>query len=129
MKLIGAHISAAGGVENAPKNAAEINATAFALFTKNQKQWFAPALSAVSIEAFKEKCAELNFAANAILPHDSYLINLGHPTDDGLQKSRNSFTDEMKRCEIRSPTFSASQPAVARRALSFRFSAGVIPLL
>ncbi|MBP5592143.1 deoxyribonuclease IV [bacterium] len=100
MKLIGAHISAAGGVENAPKNAAEINATAFALFTKNQKQWFAPALSAASVEAFKERCAELNFAANAILPHDSYLINLGHPADEGLQKSRNSFTDEMKRCEI-----------------------------
>lgn len=100
MKLIGAHISAAGGVENAPKNAAEINATAFALFTKNQKQWFAPALSAASVEVFKEKCAELNFAANAILPHDSYLINLGHPADEGLQKSRNSFTDEMKRCEI-----------------------------
>ena len=100
VKFIGAHISAAGGVENAPKNAAEINATAFALFTKNQKQWFAPALSAASIEAFKEKCAELGFAANAILPHDSYLINLGHPTDEGLQKSRTSFTDEMKRCEI-----------------------------
>ena len=100
VKFIGAHISAAGGVENAPKNAAEINATAFALFTKNQKQWFAPALSAASIEAFKEKCAELGFAANAILPHDSYLINLGHPADEGLQKSRNSFTDEMKRCEI-----------------------------
>jgi len=100
MKLIGAHISAAGGVENAPKNAADINATAFALFTKNQKQWFAPALSATSIEAFKKICAELGFAANAILPHDSYLINLGHPTDEGLQKSRTSFTDEMKRCEI-----------------------------
>ena len=100
MKLIGAHISAAGGVENAPKNAAEIKATAFALFTKNQKQWFAPALSAASTEAFKEKCAELGFAANAILPHDSYLINLGHPADEGLQKSRISFTDEMKRCEI-----------------------------
>ena len=100
MKLIGAHISAAGGVENAPKNAAEIKATAFALFTKNQKQWFAPALSAASTETFKEKCAELGFAANAILPHDSYLINLGHPADEGLQKSRISFTDEMKRCEI-----------------------------
>lgn len=100
MKLIGAHISAAGGVENAPKNAADINATAFALFTKNQKQWFAPALSAASIEAFKKNCQDLGFAANAILPHDSYLINLGHPTDEGLQKSRTSFTDEMKRCEI-----------------------------
>lgn len=100
MKLIGAHISAAGGVENAPKNAADINATAFALFTKNQKQWFAPALSAASIEAFKKNCQELGFAANAILPHDSYLINLGHPADEGLEKSRNSFCDEMKRCEI-----------------------------
>lgn len=100
VKFIGAHISAAGGVENAPKNAAEINATAFALFTKNQKQWFAPALSAASIEAFKKNCQDLGFAANAILPHDSYLINLGHPTDEGLQKSRTSFTDEMKRCEI-----------------------------
>ncbi len=100
VKFIGAHISAAGGVDNAPKNAAEINATAFALFTKNQKQWFAPALSSASIEAFKKNCQELGFAANAILPHDSYLINLGHPTDEGLQKSRTSFTDEMKRCEI-----------------------------
>lgn len=100
VKFIGAHISAAGGVENAPKNAADINATAFALFTKNQKQWFAPALSAASIEAFKKNCQELGFAANAILPHDSYLINLGHPADEGLEKSRNSFCDEMKRCEI-----------------------------
>ena len=99
-KFIGAHVSASGGVENAPKNAAEINATAFALFTKNQKQWFAPALSAASVEAFKQKCAELGFAANAILPHDSYLINLGHPTMEGLEKSRTSFTEEMKRCEI-----------------------------
>ena len=99
MKLIGAHISAAGGVENAPKNAAEIKATAFAMFTKNQKQWFAPALSPASIEAFKEKCAEIGFAANAVLPHDSYLINLGHPTGEGLEKSRTSFTEEMKRCE------------------------------
>lgn len=100
VKFIGAHVSASGGVENAPKNAAEINATAFALFTKNQKQWFAQPLSSASIEAFKEKCAELTFAANAILPHDSYLINLGHPASEGLEKSRNSFCDEMKRCEI-----------------------------
>lgn len=99
-KLIGAHVSAAGGVENAPRNAAEIRATAFALFTKNQKQWFAPALSAASAETFKQKCAELGFAANAVLPHDSYLINLGHPAAEGLEKSRISFCEEMKRCEI-----------------------------
>ena len=100
VKFIGAHVSASGGVENAPKNAADIRATAFALFTKNQKQWFAPALSAASIEAFKNVCAESGFAAESILPHDSYLINLGHPTMEGLEKSRTSFTEEMKRCEI-----------------------------
>ena len=100
VKFIGAHVSASGGVENAPKNAADINATAFALFTKNQKQWFAPVLSAASIEAFRKVCTECGFSAESILPHDSYLINLGHPTDEGLEKSRHSFTDEMKRCEI-----------------------------
>ena len=100
VKFIGAHVSAAGGVENAPKNAADINATAFALFTKNQKQWFAQPLSPASAEAFRKVCADCGFAANSILPHDSYLINLGHPTDEGLEKSRTSFTEEMKRCEI-----------------------------
>ena len=100
VKFIGAHVSASGGVENAPKNAFEIKATAFALFTKNQKQWFAQPLSAASAEAFKQVCAECGFSADSILPHDSYLINLGHPAEDGLEKSRNSFCEEMKRCEI-----------------------------
>ncbi|MBO4699905.1 deoxyribonuclease IV [bacterium] len=100
MKFIGAHVSASGGIENAPKNAFEIKATAFALFTKNQKQWFAQPLSAASAEAFKKVCAECVFSADSILPHDSYLINLGHPAEEGLEKSRNSFCEEMKRCEI-----------------------------
>ena len=100
VKFIGAHVSASGGVENAPKNAFDIKATAFALFTKNQKQWFAQPLSAASAEAFKKVCAECGFSADSILPHDSYLINLGHPAEEGLEKSRNSFCEEMKRCEI-----------------------------
>ena len=100
VKFIGAHVSASGGVENAPKNASDISATAFALFTKNQKQWFAQPLSSASIEAFRKVCDENGFAKSSILPHDSYLINLGHPADEGLEKSRHSFTDEMKRCEI-----------------------------
>ena len=99
MKYIGAHVSASGGVENAPLNAYNIGATAFALFTKNQKQWVAPPLSEKSIELFKQRCAEYGFAPNAILPHDSYLINLGHPTDEGLGKSRAAFIDEMTRCQ------------------------------
>ncbi len=99
MKLIGAHVSATGGVENAPLNAAAIQANAFALFTKNQRQWLASPLSEKSIEKFKQNCEEKGFSPKSILPHDSYLINLGHPTDEGRQKSLDSFIEEMRRCE------------------------------
>ncbi|HBZ66387.1 MAG TPA: deoxyribonuclease IV [Bacteroidales bacterium] len=99
MKYIGAHVSASGGVENAPLNAHKIGATAFALFTKNQKQWSAPPLSEAAIIKFKANCKENGYQPSQILPHDSYLINLGHPEAEGLQKSRIAFVDEMQRCE------------------------------
>ena len=99
MKYIGAHVSASGGVENAPLNADAIGAKTFALFTKNQRQWKSQPLSSRSIELFKQRCNELGFRLDMILPHDSYLINLGHPAEDGLQKSRDAFLDEMQRCE------------------------------
>jgi len=98
-KFIGAHVSAAGGVENAPVNAHKIGAKAFAFFTKNQRQWKAAPLKEESIQLFKERCEELGFDMNNILPHDSYLINLGHPEEEGLTKSRDAFLDEMHRCE------------------------------
>ena len=99
MKYIGAHVSASGGVENAPLNAHAIGAKAFALFTKNQRQWAAAPLTQTSISLFKSRCEEYGFSPNHILPHDSYLINLGHPETEGLQKSRTAFLDEMQRCE------------------------------
>jgi deoxyribonuclease-4 len=99
MKYIGAHVSASGGVENAPLNARAIGANAFALFTKNQRQWNAPALTAKSIALFKENCEKAAILPQYILPHDSYLINLGHPEPAALQKSRDAFLDEMQRCE------------------------------
>lgn len=100
MKKIGAHVSASGGVEMAPVNALEIGADAFALFTKNQRQWVAKPLSDESIGLFKENCDKENFDVRYILPHDSYLINLGHPDAEGLEKSRAAFLDEMQRCEL-----------------------------
>ena len=100
MKYIGAHVSASGGVENAPLNAHNIGATAFALFTKNQRQWFSPALTEQSIAMFKSRCAEYGYTAAQILPHDSYLINLGSPDAESLEKSRKSFIEEMHRCEL-----------------------------
>jgi len=99
MKYIGAHISASGGVENAPVNAHNIGATAFALFTKNQRQWLAAPLTKKSIELFKERCRQYSYTPMQILPHDGYLINLGHPESEGLEKSRAAFLDEMERCE------------------------------
>ena len=99
MKYIGAHVSASGGVENAPLNANAIGAKAFALFTRNQRQWKSSPLTKKSISLFKERCEEFGYEAKHILPHDSYLINLGHPDPDGLQKSRDAFLYEMQRCE------------------------------
>ena len=99
MKYIGAHVSSSGGVENAPLNAFQIGANAFALFTKNQRQWVSPPLTEKSITLFKERCQAYNFQPEHILPHDSYLINLGHPEEEGLTKSRTAFLDEMQRCE------------------------------
>lgn len=99
MKYIGAHVSIAGGVENAPVNAQKIGAKAFALFTKNQRQWTAAPLTRESIDLFKQRCEEYGYAAKHILPHDSYLINLGNPEKEALEKSRAAFLDEMQRCE------------------------------
>ncbi|MEW7979743.1 MAG: deoxyribonuclease IV [gamma proteobacterium symbiont of Phacoides pectinatus] len=99
MKRIGAHVSASGGVENAPLNAQAIGARAFALFTKNQRQWKAKPQSAESIAAFRENLERVGIAPGHVLPHDSYLINLGHPEPEALAKSRDAFLDEMQRCQ------------------------------
>lgn len=97
--FVGAHVSAAGGVENSPLNAAKLGANAFALFTKNQRRWEAKPLTAGSIKKFRDNCERLGFAPEQVLPHDSYLINLGHPEAEPLAKSRAAFIDELKRCE------------------------------
>ena len=99
MKYIGAHVSIGGGVENAPLNANKIGAKAFGLFVKNQRQWEAKPLTQKNIDDFKNNCVKYGFKPGHILPHDGYLINLGHPEKEGLEKSRKAFLDEMQRCE------------------------------
>jgi deoxyribonuclease-4 len=99
MKYIGAHVSAGGGVENAPLNASQINARAFAIFTKNQKQWKSSPLTEKSIAKFKENCKSLGYLREYIMPHDGYLINPGSPDKEMLGKSREALLDEMQRCE------------------------------
>ena len=99
MKRIGAHVSASGGVFNAPLNAAKIGADAFAMFVKNQRRWDAPPLSAEEIAAFKDALRQSGIRAEHVLVHDSYLINLGHPREAEREKSLNAFIDEIRRCE------------------------------
>ena len=99
MKYIGAHVSAEGGVENTPGRAKEIGAKAFALFTRSSNRWKSAALKPKQIEKFKQQCADMEFSAAQILPHDSFLINLGSPDEEKLLKSRDAFLDEFRRCE------------------------------
>lgn len=99
MKYVGAHVSAAGGVDQAVIRAHEIEATAFALFTKNQRQWRAAPLTPDVIDRFKSACEQYHYSPAQILPHDSYLINLGHPVEEALEKSRAAFIDELSRCQ------------------------------
>jgi len=100
MKYVGAHVSASGGVYNAPLNAMKIGAKAFALFTKNQRQWVAKPLDEETIKLFKENLQQSGISAKHVLPHDSYLINLGHPEVEKLEKSRAAFIDELERCAL-----------------------------
>ncbi len=99
MKRVGAHVSAGGGVQNAPLNARKIGARAFALFTKNQRRWKSKPLDPEAIEAFQLNCKECGYDRSCILPHDSYLVNPGHPEKEKLAQSREAFFDEMLRCE------------------------------
>ncbi len=99
-KFIGAHVSASGGVFNAPLNAKAIGAKAFALFTKNQRQWKAKPLEEEVISAFKKNLEEAQILPRHVLPHDSYLINLGHPEVEKKQKSLDAFIDEVQRCKL-----------------------------
>lgn len=98
MKRIGAHVSASGGVQNAPLNAQKIGAKAFALFTKNQRQWFAKPYDTNTIDEFNKNMEKTGFSSKHVLPHDSYLINLGNPDKDKRQLSLKSFIDELSRC-------------------------------
>jgi len=99
-KFVGAHTSSSGGVFNAAKNAQAIGAKAFALFTKNQKRWDAKPLDTKTIDLFQKALDEAGILPKHVLPHDSYLINLGHPEEEKLLKSRTAFIDELERCAL-----------------------------
>ncbi|MDE6067054.1 MAG: deoxyribonuclease IV [Duncaniella sp.] len=118
MKLVGAHVSVEGGVSNAPLNARAIGARSFALFTRNPSRWVSKAISDAEAEAFKRNCGECGYTPDMILPHDSYLINLGSPDPEKLEKSRAAFLDEMRRCEQLGLTMLNFHPGSHMREIS-----------
>jgi len=99
MKYVGAHVSIAGGREKAFDQADNIGASAFAIFVKNQRQWFSKPLTDEQISSFKEALKNSKIQAKHILPHAGYLINLANPDDEKLAKSRKSFEEEIKICD------------------------------
>lgn len=100
MKYIGPHVSTSGGVQNAPVNARELGATAFGMFTKNQRQWFAAPYTPATVAEFRKNLSVNNYNAKQVLAHDGYLINLGNPDPAAFKKSYVAFVDELKRCEL-----------------------------
>jgi len=99
MKYIGAHVSVAGGVDKAPLKAHAIGAKAFALFTGSSNRWVSKEISDETASLFKKNCELYGYSSEVILPHDNFLINLGSPDPEKLAMSRNSFLDEMQRCQ------------------------------
>jgi deoxyribonuclease-4 len=99
MKYIGPHVSISGGVQNAPRNAFDLGATGFGMFTKNQRQWSAPPYEEATVAAFKKNLAAAGYSASRVLPHDTYLINLGNPDEAAFKKSYDAFIDELRRCQ------------------------------
>ncbi|MBN2036503.1 MAG: deoxyribonuclease IV [Chitinispirillaceae bacterium] len=104
MKYIGPHVSIAGGVQNAPLNASALGATGFGMFTKNQRQWSAPAYDRTTIDAFKKNLSACGYCPEHVLPHNAYLINLGNTDPGAYNKSYAAFVDELRRCAALSLT-------------------------
>lgn len=118
MKYIGAHVSIAGGVSKAPLEAINIGAKAFALFTGSSSRWKSKAIPAKEAALFREYCEQGGYTPSVILPHDNFLINLGSPDPEKLEKSRTSFLEEMQRCEALGLTMLNFHPGSHLKAIS-----------
>ena len=98
MLELGAHVSIAGGCDQAITRATEAGMTACQVFTKNQRQWRAKPLEPAEAERFRDQWAASPI--KLVVAHDSYLINLAS-TDDALwEQSRLAFREELDRCQM-----------------------------
>jgi deoxyribonuclease IV len=109
--LVGAHVSAAGGAYKAPYRGKEIGATTIQIFTSNQKQWKGKKISEKEADLWKESIEETGISQ--VMSHDSYLINLGSPKKEMLEKSKKAFKEEIERCHLLDLTYLNFHPGAA----------------
>ncbi|MBI5301468.1 MAG: deoxyribonuclease IV [Chloroflexi bacterium] len=95
---LGAHMSIAGGVENAVLSGHQIGCDAIAMFTKNNNQWKAKLLTQEDADRFNAALAETGI--RQVVAHTSYLINLASPDAALWKKSIAGMEDELKRCNL-----------------------------
>jgi deoxyribonuclease-4 len=93
---LGAHMSIAGGVDQAPGRGEAIGCTAMQIFTKNSNQWAAKPLSDEMAERFRQQVA--GSGLTHVVAHDSYLINMCSPDDALWRRSIDACVDELERC-------------------------------
>ncbi len=109
--LIGAHTSAQGGAHNALLEGQAIGATTIQFFTANQKTWRGKEIGEKEIALWKKTVEETGM--QKMMSHDSYLINLGSPNEEGLHKSREAFKREIERCHMLELSFLNFHPGAA----------------
>jgi deoxyribonuclease-4 len=97
--ILGAHVSIAGGIENAISHAESLGCETFQLFTKNQNQWKERHFSEEEIRKFNQALAHSNQNQHVLAAHDSYLINLCADNQEKLTRSRQAFVAEIERCD------------------------------
>ena len=117
--FIGAHISSAGGVENAPLNALRIGGNAFSCFVRPKMQWASNPIPDTSAESFRQRVAQHRYMPPStsdvnkedhdalseggdygyVVPHGCYLVNLANPDEGKREKSFEAFIDDLRRCE------------------------------
>src|SRR3989449_1837043 len=107
---LGAHVSTEGGVATAPPRAREIGASALQLFTKTPNQWREPVHAADEVTRFRSALARAGIRPEAVVAHDSYLINLASPDPRLRARSIRSFVAELVRCRALAIPWVVSHP-------------------
>ena len=95
---IGAHVSISGSVANAVSNAVERKCSAFQIFTRSPRSWFAKELDPIEIKEFKDRLSTSKIDRFATTVHMPYLPNLSSPDKEGYDKSIKTMIKEVERC-------------------------------